>query len=122
MDTAEILKVKVKEFYCPECKKRVDLCKCEKYEDGGCWDCGSDCVVNNRREAIKDLKEAIARGMTLPVEFLGLDHLFADTEVESFCCGFPLKKFFVKIIVSPRLFDENVLYICSFCGIAYNQP
>lgn len=122
VDVSEKKEIKVEEFYCPECRKRVDLCRCERYKDGGCWDCDSSCVVNNRRKAIKALKEAVEEGRTFPEKFLGVDHLFKDTKIRSLCCGFPLKKFAVKVVISPRLIDENVLYICPLCGIAYRQP
>lgn len=37
-------------FFCPSCKLHIALCKCPEYVDQGCWDCGPDCKIDQRRK------------------------------------------------------------------------
>jgi hypothetical protein len=119
VETPEKKETKVGEFYCPDCNKRADLCKCDKYKDRGCWDCDQNCKVDNRRKLKKSLEEFLATGKTLPKELLGLDHLFQNTKTTSPCCEFPLRKILLKVVVSDKIVDEQLFFVCPLCQKAY---
>ena len=55
-----------RKFFCEECDSRVDLCSCEEFEDRGCWDCGPDCKINQRRKVVKELKVYMLVVHTIP--------------------------------------------------------
>ena len=43
-------------FFCEICDTRVDLCRCKEFEDLGCWDCGPNCKIDQRRKVMRGLK------------------------------------------------------------------
>ncbi len=110
----------VERFFCKVCDARVDLCRCEKSHDYGCWDCGPDCEIDNRRKAKKALADHLAAGFSVPS--VRPSKMLEETEQRSSCCGAKLKRMMKIRRVSGILDVYYAFHVCSGCGLMYYLP
>ncbi|MFA6383478.1 MAG: hypothetical protein WCX17_03575 [Parcubacteria group bacterium] len=110
----------VEKFFCPLCNVRVDLCSCEEYRDQGCWDCGPNCRVNNRRKDKKALQEYLSAGNSVPRT--RPSKMLEETEQPSPCCKEKMKRLLMNKVISGIFDVEYIAHVCSKCGAMYHLP
>lgn len=111
---------KVEKFFCSLCSLRVDLCLCEEYRDRGCWDCGPNCKINNRRKDKEALQEYSSAGNFIPRMRPG--KMLEETEQLSSCCKEKMKRLLINKVISGIRDVEYIAHACSKCGTMYYLP
>ena len=114
---SEIRRNEVEKFFCPVCHVRIDLCSCREYLDQGCWDCGPNCKINNRRKAKEELQKYLDQLNFVPK--LRPERMIAESERLSSCCGVRLNRVMKNRVVSGILEVEHDFDFCSKCKPMY---